>query len=98
MASNETPERMGKRELPFRVRFEEVTDAPMSVAVVRALAAVEEVRPIEIDVRLYDYLDTDALDRLFENARGNAHDEWTIEFTVDRYDVTVSGDGTVTVA
>lgn len=98
MVANETPERVAERELPHRVDFEEVSDGPVSVAVVEALAAVEEVRPMEVDVRLYDYLDTDALDKLFDHAGVNGRGGWTIEFSVDGYDVTVSGDGTVTVA
>lgn len=42
------------------------TDESVSEAVVRGIAEAKCVDPTDLDVRLYDYVDPCALDRLFE--------------------------------
>lgn len=42
------------------------TDESVSEVVVRGIADAKCVDPIDLDVRLYDYIDPCALDRLFE--------------------------------
>ncbi|MFB6151878.1 MAG: HalOD1 output domain-containing protein [Haloarculaceae archaeon] len=46
--------------------YEPEPDETVSDAVARAVADSMEVDPAEMDVRLYDAIDPDALDRLFE--------------------------------
>lgn len=98
MAETRTPELSRDRGLPYRVRLDEVTEESVTIAVIEAIAAVEGVSPVDVDLKLYDYLDLEALDDLFNHAsrRGNAM--WTMEFSVEGYDVTVRDDGAVTIS
>lgn len=59
-----------------------------STTVVTAIAAAEDVDPTELDVTLYDVIDPDALDALFEQP-GN--EDLVVEFGVGEYTVTVRG-------
>ena len=62
-------------------------------AVVDALATVEGVDPLELDVALQDAIDGDAVEAL----AAHAADDWRLTFDVGDHEVTVDGDGTVTV-
>lgn len=55
--------------VPTEHRFapEEWDDQPLCTRIVYALATVEEKPPEQVDVRLADHVDPDALDRLFSN-------------------------------
>jgi hypothetical protein len=61
-----------------------------STAVIEAIAAVEEVDPVALSsiegITLHDYVDSDALDRLFTD-RGV--DDISVTFTVDEYTVCI---------
>ncbi|MFC7071073.1 HalOD1 output domain-containing protein [Halobaculum lipolyticum] len=72
------------------------TDArrPVSERVVERVAAAEDRAPDELDPRLHDAVDPDALDRIV--AGGTA--DTTVTFRFHGYVVTVAGDGTVEVA
>lgn len=98
MAETKTPAPSRGRGLPYRVRLDEVTDESVGVAVIEAVAAVEGVRPIDVDLQLYDYLDLEALDALFDHSRRKGEGTWTMEFSVDGYEVTVRDDGVVSIA
>lgn len=63
----------------------------MSLAVVEALAEAEGVQPAEIDQPLYDAVDPDAMDRLFEGGIESGR----VVFTASGYEVTVTGHGDV---
>ncbi len=69
-------------------------DERVSDAVVRAVAGAEGVDPVDLDVRLYDVLDPDALDRLF---RGDST-VGRVEFTYTGYEVAVHADGRLELA
>lgn len=69
------------------------TSTPPSVTLIRAVAAERGVEPDELQFRLQEEVDTDALDAL---ARHDGAD-WQLEFRVDDHDVTVESDGTVVV-
>ena len=66
---------------------------PLSQVVVEAVASAEGVDPLDLEVPLYDAVDPDALDALFES--GGAVDG-RVEFEYYGYDVTATGDGRVT--
>ncbi|GAB3679364.1 hypothetical protein GCM10028857_00640 [Salinarchaeum chitinilyticum] len=59
---------------------------PLSVRVVRSLADARDVDPMELEFRLGDAIDTDALDAMGD------HDgaDWELEFEVDGHEVTVA--------
>jgi len=97
MAANESSQPVEKREKPYRIRIEDDANTPVSVAVVKGLAAVKRIRPDEIDARLYDFVDGDALDDLLRHASRNDDVEWKVQFAIEDCDVTISSNGLVTV-
>lgn len=66
---------------------------PLSQLVVEAVARTEGVDPLDLEVPLYDAVDPDALDALFQSG---ATVEGHVEFEYYGYEVTVTGDGCVT--
>ncbi|UPV75262.1 hypothetical protein M0R89_04135 [Halorussus limi] len=79
----------------YRTRHDPDSSEPISRSIYTALAAVEGVAPPELDVRLYDSVDVEALDDLF---RANADDEWEFTVTVEQYAVRVRADGRIAVS
>ncbi|MFP9190161.1 HalOD1 output domain-containing protein [Natronosalvus vescus] len=88
----------GGSERPFEYGFKEHTS--VSVAIVEAIAAVERVAPTttpkELGFTLYDYIDTDALDALFDGQQVSECLE--VEFDVDCYEIRVEGSGRILVS
>ena len=70
-------------------------EAPISVTVIDAIAAAEGVDPTDSDLELYDAVDLEALDVLFE--RRSFDDHWRFEFAVRDHVVVIEGDGRVAV-
>jgi len=66
----------------------------ISEAVVTAIATAESVEPVKLSPRLYDVIDPDALDALFDHAH---HDSVTVSFAYGDWTVHIDG-GVVTVA
>ncbi|NHN60629.1 MULTISPECIES: HalOD1 output domain-containing protein [Halorussus] len=76
----------------YRANHDRDRDGPLSDAVVEALAAVENVDPDELDLRLYDSVDGDALDRLYE-VTAERSERLRVTFSIGDYEVTVRDDG-----
>ena len=72
-------------------------DGSVSVAVVEAVADARGVDPAEVDFRLDDHVDADALDALYRHARRREAASWRLDFHVDGTAVTVRSDGTIAV-
>jgi hypothetical protein len=70
---------------------------PVSLAVVRAVADANDVDPMDLDERLHDCIDPDALDRLFDSVSGKPSWDGRISFTMAGCRVEVEGRGTVLV-
>lgn len=72
---------------------------PPSVAVVAAIAAIEDTPPTEVDFSLYERIEPDALDALFADETDNEESSADVmaEFSIDEYVVQVRSDGTITV-
>lgn len=68
---------------------------PLGQTVVEAVARAEGVDPLDLPVPLYDAIDPDALDALFQS--GDAGVDGYIEFVYYGYEVTVTADGGVAV-
>jgi hypothetical protein len=79
-------------EILYRARHDHANDEPITETIVRALAAVESVEPDRLGTRLYDSVDPEALDRLYESAIERS-ERLRLAFTVDDYEVVVSADG-----
>lgn len=79
--------------VPIDHTYDEAT--PASIAVIQAIAAVEDLDPMDVEFTLYDHVQPDALDMLVghESATGNVE----ISFTIDGYRVRVRDTGEVTV-
>lgn len=73
------------RELPDE-------DEPISTNVIDAIATAMEADPLELSPPLYYSIDLTALDRLFRTKPPT-----TVRFDYNGWDVTVQGDGTVSV-
>lgn len=82
----------------FETDYEE---RPPSIAVVAALAAIEDSRPAEVDFVLHERVDPDALDALMADDNdaddGESRGDVTAEFSIDKYGVLVRSNGTLTV-
>lgn len=83
-------------EILYRARADPESNRPISEAVVEALATVENVEPENLDLRLYDSLDTDALDRLCE-VTAERPERLQVVFTIGEYEVSVEDDGRLVV-
>lgn len=80
-----------------RVRLDWTHDEPVSDTVVKAVAAAERVCPSRLEP-LYDHVDPEALDELFEPTRtGTRTALGHTSFTYAGYVVTVHSDGEVVV-
>ena len=67
-----------------------IRDVPVDTAVVEAIADAKSVDPTELEFRLYEVVDPEALDRLCSDG------DLVVEFSVEDHRVRISGD-TVTV-
>lgn len=71
-------------------------DSSVTHAVVQAVANAKGVSPIDLHPPLYSTVDTDALDQLVNDSSGKPADAaLEIRFQYCGFDVTVSGDGSV---
>jgi hypothetical protein len=75
-------------------RTEWSSERPPSLAVVEAVAAVTGSEPTKLPL-LNDAINTDALDTLFVP---EADDQLRVSFVYDGLDITVDGEGSVTVS
>ena len=70
----------------------------VSVSVVRAVAAREDVQPVQLTPPLHDAVDTDALDALFRSVDpDDANSDVRVEFPYRGYTVLVENPGQVVV-
>lgn len=76
-----------------KTEYEVDTDRSLAVTVSEALAAAEGTEPWEMDP-LYDVIDFDAVEQLFQDETPGA---MTLTFGVDEWNVHVHGDGTIEV-
>ncbi|WP_435153516.1 HalOD1 output domain-containing protein [Haladaptatus sp. DFWS20] len=72
-----------------------IDDRP-SIQVINAIAEHEEATPTEIKPVLYDIIDPDALDSLFEETQhGDSRADGYVSFQYGTHEVTVYSDGRV---
>ncbi len=68
---------------------------PVSIRVVEAVAAREEIDPLEMSPPLHDSIDPAALDALFEPTRTGERTPGTVTFRFHGYRVRVESDGSI---
>ncbi|WP_436925373.1 HalOD1 output domain-containing protein [Halosimplex amylolyticum] len=64
----------------------------ISLEVIETIANVTDADPLTMEPPLYDVVDTDALDSLYQNGA-----EASVEFEYNGYTIAIDGDRTVTV-
>jgi hypothetical protein len=69
---------MAQRKSVFRL----APDESVSAAVIRAVATVKDIDPIDLDERLYDHVDPCALNRLFRTDRQDRARGMLVSFTM----------------
>lgn len=69
----------------------------VSNKVVKRVAEVEDVDPRELTPPLYDVIDPDALDQIFASIPAAGRMEGQVTFSYNGYEITVCGDGYVSV-
>lgn len=67
----------------------------LSRTIVETVAEAEGVEPTELDTCLYDIIDPDALNDLFQYGEDGPTTEGTVSFTYHGYEVTVHSDSSV---
>lgn len=67
-------------------------EQPLSESVVRAIAEAEGIEPERVASRIYDVVDPDALDRLFESPNDQIpREDAQLTFRLDDYEVLIQG-------
>ncbi|WP_339102651.1 HalOD1 output domain-containing protein [Haloterrigena salinisoli] len=79
---------------PVVLEYAPDDETPTSIAVVRTIAALENVDPTALEFTLYDYIDPIALDRLIAHT-GDGSTE--VRFTIHGYRVSVRETGEIVV-
>lgn len=67
----------------------------LSTAVAGIVARKLGVEPTDGDFRLYEHLDSEALDMLYDHAKRREDASWRLEFAVGEETVIVSSDGVI---
>lgn len=77
----------------------EYAGRPPSIAIVEAIAAIEGVPSNDVEFTLYESVDPEALDTLFEEGTDTTTRDTDVvaEFQINDYTVDVTSDGTLTV-
>ena len=98
MDDDEYPERLPDDSTPLTFETD-YTGRPPSIAIVEAIAAIEDVTPTDVEFTLYEELDPESLDTLFDEQDDpeEAEADVVAEFHIDKYTVQVTSDGQLTV-
>ncbi|MFP8952084.1 HalOD1 output domain-containing protein [Natrialbaceae archaeon A-arb3/5] len=79
------------------LHFDPVSPEQLSSVIIRALSAVEDSPPTDIEP-LYETVDLEAIERLVEHTvTAGSNGGLSVEFAVSGWDVAVTGDGQVLV-
>lgn len=98
-ATPNQPESQPPKPQPYYVTHEFGGSSELSTTLVHALADVADVDVTQAEFRLTDYVDPDALNRLFEpTGDGTAQVNGHVSFTVWGNQVTVYHDGQIVIA
>lgn len=85
-------------EATYGVQHDMEGDRPLSTTLITALADVADVDPLATQQLLYDVLDPDALNALFEPRRdGTPRPNGSVSFSIYGHNVVVESDGQITI-
>lgn len=94
MISNQADESGDSADVIFEHEFDR--ESSVGVSIVEAIAGAEGVTPIELEFTLYDYVNPDALDALFDDHR--ALGDPGVDLTIGRHQVRIENDGRILVS
>ncbi|MFC6720738.1 HalOD1 output domain-containing protein [Halobacteriaceae archaeon SHR40] len=80
-----------------QTKLSTANDGSVTNEVVEKVAEAEDVDPLELTPPLYEVIDPDALDQIFASTPTAGGIEGQMTFFYNGYEVTVSGDGYVSV-
>lgn len=69
----------------------------LSTVLAEIVAKTKGIDPTDSEFRLYEHLDTEALDAMYDHARRQAAVSWHLEFTIGDETVHVRSDGSIEV-
>ena len=84
-------------ELPYHTQFEFPPTTSVDTAITLALARVLGQEPDEMDFKLFDYIDPDAIESLFDHSVVQGTSHWAVGFTVEDLVVVIRSDGQITI-
>lgn len=94
---SETPVSRPADSLPLTLSLDEY--ASVTSTVVRHVAEIEGVDPVDLDPDLYSIIDPEALDRLFAGRPGDIErNSGRVIFEYRDFEITVTADGILTIA
>lgn len=70
----------------------------MSMFLADLIARLHDIEPTEGSFQLYNYVDTDAIDALFDHAQSHENASWRFELDVGEETVVIDSDGYVNLA
>ncbi|WP_458207951.1 HalOD1 output domain-containing protein [Haladaptatus sp. NG-SE-30] len=80
----------------YAFRWPLVDDEPPSTSIVTALATVAALPPEQLELRIFDHTEPDALDALLTDSTAESAG-LQVEFSIEGYTVRIGGDGTLTI-
>ena len=82
-------------QVPHATELQDSNEQSISRTIVEAIADAEGVAPTELDTRLYDVIEPEALNELFQQQADGPVTDGTVSFTFHGYKVTVHSDSSV---
>lgn len=95
MATADGTQAFRGRSVAHETSYDGDGTAALSETIIDAVATAHDVDPTDCDLELYETVDLEALDALFDRRAPDGH--WQFEFSIEGYLVVVTGDGHVTV-
>lgn len=73
-------------------------EQPLSRKIVETVAKAEGIAPTELDTRLYDVIEPEALNNLFQHQEDGSATDRFVSFTFHGYTITVHSDSSVEIS
>lgn len=82
----------------YRLSYDPIEDVDLGLAVVETICAELDIEPTEMGGQLHDYVDVDALNRLFrDRANGEPRLGGRVAFRMNRYEIVIHSHGAIDV-
>ena len=82
----------------YRFTYDPIGDVDLGLAVIETICTELDIEPTEMGGQLHEYVDVDALNRLFEDrANGEPRLGGRVAFRMNRYEVVIHSHGAIDV-